>query len=166
MIIGYARVSSTDQNLERQLDNLKTFGVEKIFTEKQSGKSVENRPVFQEALNFVRMGDRFVVESIDRLGRNYDKIIETVNYLKEKGVYKGRPLLYSPNAKDPQKRVIYHRVVEMLEEGKAINKIAKEVNITRQTIYRIKHDKGLILINRLLMQMSVSHSVPKLIIYY
>ena len=61
MIIGYARVSSIDQNLERQLDNLKTFGVEKIFAEKQSGKSVENRPVFQEALNFVRMDDRFVV---------------------------------------------------------------------------------------------------------
>jgi DNA invertase Pin-like site-specific DNA recombinase len=197
MIIGYARVSSVDQNLERQLDNLKTFGVEKIFTEeKQSGKSVENRPVFQEALNFVRMGDRFVVESIDRLGRNYDEVINTVNYLKdkevqlmitslpmmnevignplldkfmkdlivqilamvseqerneskrrqaqgiqvakEKGVYKGRPLLYSPNAKDPQKRIIYHRVVEMLEEGKAISKIAKEVNITRQTVYRIK----------------------------
>ena len=198
MIIGYARVSSVDQNLERQLDNLKTFGVEKIFTEKQSGKSVENRPVFQEALNFVRMGDRFVVESIDRLGRNYDEVINTVNYLKdkevqlmitslpmmnevignplldkfmkdliiqilalvseqerneskrrqeqgikvakEKGVYKGRPLLYSPNAKDPQKRIIYHRVVEMLEEGQAISKIAKEVNITRQTIYRIKTD--------------------------
>ena len=201
MIIGYARVSSVDQNLERQLDNLKTFGVEKIFTEKQSGKSVENRPVFQEALNFVRMGDRFVVESIDRLGRNYDEVINTVNYLKDKevqlmitslpmmnevignplldkfmkdliiqilamvseqerneskrrqtqgikvakakGVYKGRPLLYSPNAKDPQKRIIYHRVVEMLEEGQAISKIAKEVNITRQTIYRIKRDKEL-----------------------
>jgi DNA invertase Pin-like site-specific DNA recombinase len=201
MIIGYARVSSVDQNLERRLDNLKTFGVEKIFTEKQSGKSVENRPVFQEALNFVRMGDRFVVESIDRLGRNYDEVINTVNYLKdkevqlmitslpmmnevignplldkfmkdlivqilamvseqerneskrrqaqgiqvakEKGVYKGRPLLYSPNAKDPQKRIIYHRVVEMLEEGKAISKIAKEVNITRQTVYRIKNGKGL-----------------------
>ena len=198
MIIGYARVSSIDQNLERQLENLKTFGAEKIFTEKQSGKSIENRPVLQEVLNFVRMGDRFIVESIDRLGRNYDEIIETVNYLKEKdvqlmitslpmmnevignplldkfmkdlivqilamvseqerneskrrqaqgiqvakekGVYKGRPLLYSPNAKDPQKRVIYHRVVEMLEEGKAISKIAKEVNITRQTVYRIKHD--------------------------
>uniref|UniRef100_UPI0022E89FEE helix-turn-helix domain-containing protein n=1 Tax=Staphylococcus epidermidis TaxID=1282 RepID=UPI0022E89FEE len=60
-----------------------------------------------------------------------------------KGVYKGRPLLYSPNAKDPQKRIVYHRVVEMLEEGQAISKIAKEVNITRQTIYRIKTDKGL-----------------------
>ena len=200
MIVGYARVSSIDQKLERQLENLKVFGAEKIFTEKQSGKSIESRPIFQEALNFVRIGDRFVVESIDRLGRNYDEIIETVNYLKEKnvqlmitslpmmnevignplldkfikdlivqilamvseqerneskrrqaqgiqvakekGVYKGRPLLYSSNAKDPQKRIIYHRVVEMLEEGKSISKIEREVNITRQTIYRIKHDKG------------------------
>ena len=58
----------------------------------------------------------------------------------KKGVYKGHPLLYSTNAKDPQKRIIYHRVVEMLEEGQAISKIAK-VNITRQTVYRIKHDK-------------------------
>jgi DNA invertase Pin-like site-specific DNA recombinase len=169
------------------------------------------------------MGDRFVVESIDRLGRDYDEIIETVSYLKEKdvqlmitslpmmnevignllldkfmkdlivqilamvseqerneskrrqaqgikvakdkGVYKGRPVLYSPNAKDPQKRIIYYRVVEMLEEGKAISKIAKEVNITRQTIYRIKHDRGFILINCLSMQMRAFHSVLKLIMY-
>lgn len=61
MIVGYARVSSIDQNLERQLENLKLFGAEKIFREKQSGKPVVNRPIFQEALNFVRMGDRFVV---------------------------------------------------------------------------------------------------------
>lgn len=200
MIVGYARVSTIDQNLDRQIENLYSFGAEKIFTEKQSGKSIENRPIFQEVLNFLRMGDRLIIESIDRLGRNYDEIIQTVNYLKdkevqlmitslpmmnevignplldkfmkdliiqilamvseqerneskrrqeqgikvakEKGVYKGRPLLYSPNAKDPQKRIIYHRVVEMLEEGQAISKIAKEVNITRQTIYRIKHDKG------------------------
>ena len=201
MIVGYARVSSIDQNLERQLENLKTFGAEKIFTEKQSGKSIENRPIFQEALNFVRIGDRLVVESIDRLGCNYDEVINTVNYVKDKevqlmitrlpmmnevignplldkfmkdliiqilamvseqerneskrrqaqgiqvakakGVYKGRPLLYSPNAKDPQKRIIYQRVVEMLEGGVAISKIAKDVNITRQTIYRIKHDNNL-----------------------
>ena len=57
---------------------------------------------------------------------------------------KGRPLLYSANAKDPQKRIIYHRVVEMLKEGTAISEIAKEVNITRQTVYRIKHDNDLV----------------------
>ena len=55
MIIGYARVSSIDQNLERQLDNLKMFGVEKIFTEKQSGKSIENRPVLQEAVSYTHL---------------------------------------------------------------------------------------------------------------
>ena len=65
MIIDYARVSSIDQNLERQLHNLNEFGVEKIFTEKQSGKSMRIRPVFQEGLNFVRMRDRFVEESIN-----------------------------------------------------------------------------------------------------
>lgn len=63
---------------------------------------------------------------------------------KEKGVYKGRPLLYSANAKASQKRIIYHRVAGMLEEDQAISKIAKEVNITRQTIYRIKYDNDLI----------------------
>ncbi len=64
-----------------------------------------------------------------------------IKVAKEKGVYKGRPLLYSSNAKDPQKRIIYHRVVEMLEEGQAISGIAKRVNITRYKVYRIKSDK-------------------------
>lgn len=82
MKVGYSRVSTIDQNLDRQIENLETSGVERIFTEKQSGKTIENRPVFQEVLNFVRMGDRLVVESIDRLGRNYDEIIQTVNYTK------------------------------------------------------------------------------------
>lgn len=196
MIIGYARVSTIDQNLDRQIENLQSFGAEKIFTEKQSGKSVENRPIFQEVLNFLRMGDRLIIESLDRLGRNYDEIIQTVNYLKEKeaqlmitslpmmnevignplldkfmkdliiqilamiseqerneskrrqaqgikiakekGVYKGRPLLYSPNAKNLHKRIVYHRVIELLDKGESISKIAKDVGITRQTIYRIK----------------------------
>ena len=80
--VGYSRVSTIDQNLDRQIENLEAFGAERIFTEKQSGKSIENRPIFQEVLNFVRMGDRLVVESIDRLGRNYDEIIQTVNYSK------------------------------------------------------------------------------------
>ncbi|HGZ6236155.1 TPA: helix-turn-helix domain-containing protein [Staphylococcus aureus] len=64
-----------------------------------------------------------------------------VNVAKEKGIYKGRPVLYSPNAKDPQKRLVYYRVVELLEQGKSISTIAKEVGITRQTIYRIKNSK-------------------------
>ncbi|MBF2141442.1 recombinase family protein [Staphylococcus epidermidis] len=62
---------------------------------------------------------------------------QCIKVAKDKGLYKGRSLLYSPNCKDSQKRTIYYRVVEMLEEGQAISKIAKEVNLTKLTVYRI-----------------------------
>lgn len=62
-----------------------------------------------------------------------------IKIAKEKGVYKGRPILYSPNAKDPQKRIIYNEVVSLLKKNMPIAKIAKEVGITRQTVYRIKN---------------------------
>nr|WP_257207144.1 helix-turn-helix domain-containing protein [Bacillus thuringiensis] len=47
--------------------------------------------------------------------------------------------MYSPAAKDPQKRLVYNQVIEMLNDGEAISHIAKENGITRQTVYRIKH---------------------------
>lgn len=62
------------------------FGAEKIFIEKQSGATITHRPIFQEVLDFVRDQDIFIVEAIDRLGRNYDEIIDSVNYLKKKNV--------------------------------------------------------------------------------
>ena len=62
---------------------------------------------------------------------------QCIKVAKDKGLYKGRSLLYSPNCKDPQKRIIYHRFVEMLEEGQSISKIAKEINLIRLTVYRI-----------------------------
>ncbi len=70
------------------------------------------------------------------------KLYYKFNFATEpKGIYKGRPVLYSPNAKDPQKRLVYQRVVEMLDQGISISKIAKEVDITRQTVYRIKNER-------------------------
>lgn len=57
----------------------------KYLQKKQSDKSIEHRPILREALNFMRIRNRFVMESMDRLGRNYDEIINTVNYyLKDK----------------------------------------------------------------------------------
>ncbi len=67
-----------------QIEEMKKFGAEKIFIEKQSGATITHRPIFQEALEFVRDQDIFIVEAIDRLGRNYDEIIASVNYLKKK----------------------------------------------------------------------------------
>ncbi|RAK47827.1 transposon DNA-invertase (plasmid) [Macrococcoides bohemicum] len=86
MKIGYARVSSTSQNLDRQISNLKNVGCQKIFTEKMSGKNIKDRPVLQEALNYCREQDIFIVESLDRLGRNYDEVIQTIQQLKVKDV--------------------------------------------------------------------------------
>ncbi|MFS1010852.1 recombinase family protein [Enterococcus casseliflavus] len=86
MKIAYIRVSSVDQNEQRQIEEMKKFGAEKIFIEKQSGATITHRPIFQESLDFVREQDVFIVEAIDRLGRNYDEIIDSVNYLKKKNV--------------------------------------------------------------------------------
>ena len=68
MLVGYVRVSSLDQNPERQLEELKAMQVEKIFMDKLSGKNVK-RPELQNMLNFVREGDTLVVHSLDRRER-------------------------------------------------------------------------------------------------
>lgn len=69
MRVAYIRVSSIDQNEQRQIEEMKKFGAERIFIEKQSGATITHRPVFQEALDYVRDQDIFIVEAIDRLGR-------------------------------------------------------------------------------------------------
>ncbi|HBA0119129.1 TPA: recombinase family protein, partial [Enterococcus faecium] len=79
MLVGYARVSSDDQNLERQLEEFKKIGVEKVFAEKKSGRNTVERPEFNKMLSFVREGDTLVFESLERLGRNSDEILETVS---------------------------------------------------------------------------------------
>lgn len=74
-IYGYARVSAKDQNLARQLDALQSFGVDEVFADKASGKDFE-RPEYERLVGELREGDVMAVKSIDRLGRNYDEIIE------------------------------------------------------------------------------------------
>ena len=73
MIFGYARVSSVDQNLDRQLKELKAFGCEKIYTEKQSGKDF-SRSVYREMRSKMRFGDVLVVHDLSRFGRNKQEI--------------------------------------------------------------------------------------------
>lgn len=73
MIFGYARVSSKDQNLARQIKELKQFGCERIYQEKQSGKNFE-RPVYKEMRLKMRFGDVLVVHDLSRFGRNKEEI--------------------------------------------------------------------------------------------
>lgn len=75
MKIGYARVSTEDQNLDRQLEEFKKLGVERIYCDKKSGKDFE-RTEYQKMMNELSEDDVLYIKSIDRLGRNYDMIIE------------------------------------------------------------------------------------------
>lgn len=85
MRIGYARVSTHEQNLALQLDELKQAGCEKIFRDKVSGAKAE-RPGLEEAITYLRDGDTLVVWKLDRLGRSTKDLIEKVQELQGLGV--------------------------------------------------------------------------------
>ena len=87
MEYGYVRVSTREQNERRQLAALREFGIEadRIYMDKQSGKNFE-RAQYQRLLDRLERGDTLVVKSIDRLGRNYEEILEQWRMItKEKG---------------------------------------------------------------------------------
>ncbi len=75
MKVGYVRVSSKDQNEARQIVSMQEYGVDKIYMDKQSGKDF-NRPEYQKMIAELKEGDIVILHSLDRLGRNYDGIIE------------------------------------------------------------------------------------------
>lgn len=83
--VAYARVSTSDQNLARQLEALKAYEPDKIFTDEVSGKNLE-RPGFNQMLEYVREGDMIYVCSLDRLARNLNDLLETIKGLQERGV--------------------------------------------------------------------------------
>jgi DNA invertase Pin-like site-specific DNA recombinase len=83
--IGYARVSTLDQNSQLQLDALKAAGCDKIYDEKASGAK-EDRPQLSAALGYLRDGDTLVVWKLDRLARSMKQLIETVDQLKARGI--------------------------------------------------------------------------------
>lgn len=85
MKIGYARVSTVDQNLNLQIDALEKAGCEKIFTDTASG-SLDTRKGLADAVEFCRAGDSLIVWKLDRLGRSLKHLIETVNQLQAKEI--------------------------------------------------------------------------------
>lgn len=201
MLVGYARVSSTEQNLARQIEQLQKVSCQKIFQEKMSGKDA-NRPELQKMLNYIRDDDEVVVVSLDRLGRNNDDIshilekiknkgatirilnlpsfqdvkdrnlrtfltnlvLEIQKYIaeqerktilerqkqgiklaKQRGAYQGGVVQYSADSKNPQRRLVYNTVIDLLKrkangEPITIRYIADQVGVTRNTIYRIKKE--------------------------
>src|SRR3954452_24014631 len=86
MLVGYARVSTLDQNLDLQRDALRKAGCERIFEEKKSGKAGTRRPEFEDALAFLRPEDVLVVWKLDRLGRSLVEMMRTIDALRRDSV--------------------------------------------------------------------------------
>ncbi len=118
-IYGYVRVSSTDQNEDRQMIELKEKGLQEkwIYMDKQSGKDF-NRPNYQKMLKKLQSGDLLYILSIDRLGRNYNEILEQWRILtKEIGIdvcVIDMPLLDTRNGKDLMGTFIADLVLQIL----------------------------------------------------
>lgn len=95
--VGYIRVSSVDQNTERQLAGIE---LNRVFEDKVSGKSVD-RPQLEELLQYVRAGDEVYVHSMDRLARNLEDLLSIVHKLTDKGVrvrFVKEGLVFDPNS--------------------------------------------------------------------
>ena len=118
-VYGYVRVSSKEQNLDRQILALREFGIPEnlIFQEKQSGKDFE-RPVYKRLVKKLKPGDTLVIKSIDRLGRNYDEILEQWRIItKEKRadiVVLDMPLLDTRQGRDLTGTLIADIVLQLL----------------------------------------------------
>jgi len=116
---GYVRVSTKDQNEARQMIAMREFGIDEkhIFIEKQSGKDF-NRPQYKRLLRKLKAGDTLVIKSIDRLGRNYDEIIEQWRIItKEKQaaiVVLDMPLLDTRQGRDLTGTLIADIVLQLL----------------------------------------------------
>lgn len=118
-LYGYVRVSTREQNEARQIIALHQFCVpdERIYLDKQSGKDF-NRPAYKRLLRTLRPGDVLAVQSIDRLGRNYEEILEQWRLLtKKKGVAMvvlDMPLLDTRNTRDLTGTLIADIVLQLL----------------------------------------------------
>ena len=182
--LGYARVSSTSQSLDLQLDQLRAAGASRIFKEKASGSDIHCRDEFRRMIDYAREGDTILVTKLDRFARNTRDLLNTIHELEEKGVTlkvldqgldtgnKQSKLVISvlgmvaemesdlirerqragiERAKEkgvyakPRNRkttIDRQAVAQLKAEGKGVTEIAKALDISRQSVYRIENELG------------------------
>ena len=112
MLVGYARVSTSDQKLDLQLDALREAGCEKTFSDQASGgagsgSGKTERPGLSEALAFARTGDTIVVWRLDRFGRSLKDLVGRVEELRERGVG-FRSLTEGVDTTSPTGKLVFH----------------------------------------------------------
>jgi DNA invertase Pin-like site-specific DNA recombinase len=113
MLIGYARVSTQDQNLDLQIEALSKAGCKKIFDDKVSGSRAE-RPGLTKALEMLREGDTLVVWKLDRLGRSVKNLVDLVGELHKQGV-QFKSLTDSIDTGTPSGRFFFHVMASLAE---------------------------------------------------
>lgn len=113
MLIGYARVSTQDQNLSLQLEALKKAGCEKIFKDKTSGSRAD-RPGLNKALELLRKDDTLIVWKLDRLGRSVKHLVNLVGELHQEGV-QFKSITDSIDTGTPSGRFFFHVMASLAE---------------------------------------------------
>lgn len=113
MLIGYARVSTQDQNLDLQIDALSNAGCKKIFHEKTSGSRAE-RPEFSKAREALREGDTLVVWKLDRLGRSVKNLVDLVGELHKQGI-QFKSLTDAIDTGTPSGRFFFHVMASLAQ---------------------------------------------------
>jgi len=113
LLVGYARVSTRDQNPALQLEALHSAGCEKVFTEKASGAQ-RDRPELQAALDYLRAGDALVVWKLDRLARSVRQLVETAELLQKRGIGL-KVLTQAIDTTSPGGRLTFHLLAAIAE---------------------------------------------------
>ncbi|NCC82849.1 MAG: recombinase family protein [Clostridia bacterium] len=130
---GYARVSSTDQNVARQLIELEEYGVQRnmIFVDHWTGKTFE-RPGYQQMIKTLQEGDELVILSVDRLGRDYKAILNEWRFLKDdkkvKIIILDSPILNTSDEDD----LIYFVIQDIILQLKSFMAENERVNIAKR----------------------------------
>ncbi len=106
MLIGYARISTQDQNHDLQTDSLKAAGCKKVFTDKVSG-TISERPGLSKLKEQLRKGDTLVIWRLDRLARSLRDLIEWVAYLEKEGIAL-KSLKENIDTSTPTGRLVFH----------------------------------------------------------